>query len=135
MNISLAAQRCGLPAKTIRYYEEIGLVRPPRRGNGYRDYGERELHKLRFVQRARSLGFSVEDCRSLLSLYEDSHRASADVKALAQARLDELDRKLAHLHSLRDTLAHLIENCRGDARPDCPILDDLAAGAAREKRA
>lgn len=127
MNIGDASSMCGLPAKTIRYYEEIGLVRPPRRHNGYRDYGERELHMLRFLQRARGLGFSMNDCRQLLSLYEDRNRASASVKALAEARLDELDRKLAELNSLRDTLALLVKACRGDHRPDCPILDDLSA--------
>jgi len=127
MNISNAAEQSGLPAKTIRYYEEIGLVCPGRASNGYRAYRESDIHKLKFLQRARSLGFSVEDCRQLLSLYENRNRASADVKKLAQARLDEIDQKLNQLNSLRDTLAALIVACRGDARPDCPILNDLAA--------
>ena len=127
MNIGAASKQSGLPAKTIRYYEDIGLLRAGRRENGYRVYEESDIHKLRFLQRARGLGFSVEDCRQLLSLYENRNRASSDVKALAQARLDEMDRKLAELQSLRDSLGHLIEACRGDDRPDCPILNDLAA--------
>jgi Cu(I)-responsive transcriptional regulator len=128
MNIGTASKQSGLPAKTIRYYEDIGLLRAQRHGNGYRVYDEADIHKLRFLQRARGLGFRVEDCRQLLSLYENRNRASSDVKALAQGRLDEIDRKLAELQSLRDSLAHLILACRGDDRPDCPILDDLAAG-------
>ena len=126
MTISDAADFSGLPAKTIRYYEDIGLVMPHRQANGYRTYDDSQLHKLRFLQRARGLGFSIEECRSLLSLYDDRHRASADVKAVAEARLGIIDQKLAELHSLRDALAHLIEACHGDDRPDCPILDDLA---------
>ncbi len=126
MNIGDAAGETGLRAKTIRYYEDIGLVVANRRDNGYRDYDARHLHKLRFVQRARSLGFSVDECRHLLSLYEDQSRASSDVKALAEARLAEIDRKLAELKGLRGALAGLIETCHGDDRPDCPILDDLA---------
>ena len=114
MNISAAAERCGLPAKTIRYYEEIGLVRPERRGNNYRDYGERDLHTLRFLQRARGLGFPVEACRSLLALYQDKQRASADVRELAAARIAEIDRKIKELNSLRATLAHHVAACHGD---------------------
>ena len=97
-----------------------------RKANGYRDYDQIHIHKLRFVQRARSLGFSVEDCRSLLSLYEDTNRASADVKALALQRMSEIDQKISELEGLRDTMRRLLEDCHGDARPDCPILDDLA---------
>ena len=126
MNIGDAAGETGLWAKTIRYYEDIGLVVANRRDNGYRDYDARHLHKLRFVQRARSLGFSVDECRHLLSLYEDQSRASSDVKALAEALLAEIDRKLAELKGLRGALAGLIESCHGDDRPDCPILDALA---------
>ena len=126
MNIGTAAEQSGLPAKTIRYYEDIGLMRPDRAGNGYRDYSAADVHRLRFVQRSRSLGFSVEECRQLLSLYGDSHRESADVKALAKAKLTEIDRKLEELAGLRDTLRHLVEHCHGDHRPDCPIIDGLA---------
>lgn len=126
MNIGQAAQKSGLPVKTIRYYEEIGLVNAGRSDNGYRQFGDIEIHKLRFVQRARGLGFSVEDCRTLLSLYEDNGRASAEVKAIAKNRLDDIDIKIAELQNLREVLAHLIDHCAGDSRPDCPIIDDLA---------
>ena len=126
MNISDAAIECGLPAKTIRYYEDIGLVSPGRLANGYRDYDEDDLHKLRFLQRARWLGFSVEDCRVLLSLYEDRNRASADVKKIAKTHLGEIERKIAELQSLRDTLSDLVQSCHGDDRPNCPIINDLA---------
>ena len=126
MNIGLAAEKSGLPPKTIRYYEDIALIRPARAENGYRDYSEDDVHRLRFLQRSRSLGFSVEECRTLLSLYEDDARASADVKAIALDKIAEVDRKLAELQSLRNTLARLAEHCHGDQRPDCPIIDDLA---------
>ena len=126
MNIGQAAMQSALPAKTIRYYEEIGLIRPARRANGYRDYDASDIHKLRFLQRSRRLGFSIEECRQLLSLYEDKNRASADVKALAERRVQEIDRRIAELKSLRLTLSRLISHCHGDDRPDCPILEDLA---------
>ena len=126
MNIGEAAKQSGLPVKTIRYYEDIGLVVPDRRGNGYRAYGADAVHKLQFVQRARGLGFSVEDCRALLSLYEDEARASADVKAIAQKHLTEIETKIAELKSLHNTLKHLVDHCHGDDRPHCPILDGLA---------
>jgi len=126
MNIGEASKRSGLPRKTIRYYEEIGLLRADRRENGYRDYDISHIHKLRFVQRARGLGFSIEECRNLLSLYEDKSRASARVKAMAQARVAEIDSKLAELQGLRETLTALVSACHGDERPDCPILEDLA---------
>ncbi|MEQ9641701.1 MAG: Cu(I)-responsive transcriptional regulator [Alphaproteobacteria bacterium] len=126
MNVGEAAKRAQLPVKTLHYYEEIGLIRPERRANGYRDYDDTALSKLQFVQRARSLGFSVAEVRTLLSLYEDRHRASADVKALAEGHLDEIDRKIEELRGLRATLSHLVDACHGDDRPDCPILDDLA---------
>lgn len=127
MNIGEAAARSGLPAKTIRYYEDVGLVKPASRaGNGYRDYDERAVHILRFVQRARSLGFSVRQCQELLELYGDGRRASADVKGIAVARIGDIDEKIAQLQSLRATLSDLAERCHGDDRPECPILDDLA---------
>ncbi len=126
MNIKDVARRSGLAAKTIRYYEEIGLVRAARGSNGYRVFQEAELHKLAFIARARSLGFSIDDCRALLGLYEDRNRASANVKELAKGHLDCIDRKLAELQAMRSTLARLIEQCSGDHRPDCPILEDLA---------
>ena len=130
MNIGIAAERSGLPAKTIRYYEEIGLLKPDRTDNGYRDYSSADLHRLRFLQRSRSLGFSVEECRQLLSLYNDQDRESADVKAIAQAKLAEIACKLAELAGLRDMLRHLVANCHGDDRPDCPIIDGLSGEAA-----
>jgi Cu(I)-responsive transcriptional regulator len=130
MNIGEAASRSGVPTKTIRYYEDVGLIGPaPRSDNGYRAYGERDVHVLRFVQRARSLGFSLQDCRQLLALYQDPARASAEVKAVTERRLAEIDRKIAALAAMRVTLVELAENCHGDARPECPILDDLAAPA------
>jgi len=126
MTIGEAARATGLPVKTIRYYEDIGLVGAFRSDNGYRQFGVLELHKLRFVQRARGLGFSVEDCRALLSLYEDSARESSEVKVIARRHLAEIDAKLSELQDLRHVLAHLIDTCAGDGRPDCPIIDDLA---------
>lgn len=131
MNIGTAAQRSGLPAKTIRYYEEIGLLRPGRADNGYRDYSTHDLHRLRFLQRSRGLGFSVEECRQLLSLYDDKERASADVKAIATAKLAEVERKIAELAALRTMLGHLVAHCHGDSRPDCPIMDELGGEPAR----
>ncbi len=126
MNIGEAARWSNLPVKTIRYYEDIGLVKAKRRDNGYRDYDENHVHKLKFIQRARGLGFSIEECRNLISLYEDKKRASADVKALVETRIREIDHKLGELQSLRRTLGDLMDACHGDDRPDCPILDDLA---------
>lgn len=133
MNIGQASQASGLPPKTIRYYEDVGLIVADRRGNGYRHYAAEHVHKLRFVQRARSLGFSVDDCRHLLSLYEDKNRASAEVKSLAQARLADIDRKVQDLRGMRGALAKLIEYCHGDDRPNCPILDDLAGTPTRRQ--
>ncbi len=128
MQISAAAAASGLPPKTIRYYEEIGLISPARKdGNGYRDYDDRDVHILRFVHRARGLGFPVADCRNLLSLYADAGRDSADVKQLALRRIADIDTKVAELKSMRATLVDLADRCHGDDRPDCPILDDLAA--------
>ncbi len=126
MNIGDVAERSGLPAKTIRYYEDIGLVKPLRSANGYRSFRERDVHKLAFLGRARALGFSIEDCRNLLKLYEDDDRTSAEVKLIAEVQLDRIDRKIAELTEMRATLAHLVEACAGDHRPDCPILADLA---------
>ncbi|RKT32736.1 Cu(I)-responsive transcriptional regulator [Roseovarius halotolerans] len=126
MNISEVARRTDLPPKTIRYYEEIGLIRPARDTNGYRAFADGDVHKLAFLGRARALGFSIEDCRTLLALYEDDARASADVKRVAQDHLDRIEEKLAQLRSMRDTLTHLVHECAGDNRPDCPILQDLA---------
>jgi len=128
MNIGEASERSGLPSKTIRYYEEIGLIRPDRSVNGYRDYAASDIHKLRFLQKSRGLGFSVVECRQLLALYEDKSRASADVKEMTQTKLSEIDRKIRELTELRRTLEHLVHACHGNERPDCPILEELADG-------
>ena len=133
MNIGKASARTGLPVRTIHYYEEIELVVPARRGNGYRDYGDTDLHKLSFLHRARGLGYSVQDCRALLTLYVDRKRASADVKKIATAHLQRIEEKLAELKSLQEVLIHLIDACDGDARPNCPILDDLAGNLRKER--
>jgi len=125
MNIGKVAQKSGLPPKTIRYYEDIGLILPDRLDNGYRSYSKADTEKLRFLQRARSLGFSIEDCRKLLSLYEDKNRVSADVKSVAARHLEMIETKIWELESLKGTLSVLIDECRGDHRPDCPIIDGL----------
>ena len=129
MNIGHAANLSQLPPKTIRYYEEIALINPARAENGYRDYSEGDVHRLRFLQRARGLGFSISECRLLLSLYEDENRASHDVKSLALDKISEIDRKIVELQSLRETLSDLAKHCNGDNKPDCPIIEDLARGS------
>ena len=131
MNIGEVSSATGLPSKTIRYYEEIDLVKPERAQNGYREYSDVEVHRLAFVQRARGLGFTIDECRQLLSLYDDKDRASADVKALTEEKIIEIDRKLAELKSLRSTLKSLVDHCHGDDRPDCPIIEEFAKGIIR----
>ena len=126
MNIGDVARQSGVPAKTIRYYEDIGLIRPLRSANGYRAFRPQDLHKLAFIGRARALGFSIEDCRTLVALYEDDSRESAQVKSVAEDHLHRIDDKIAQLQSMRDTLADLVHRCHGDDRPDCPILNDLS---------
>lgn len=128
MNIGEAAERSGLPAKTIRYYEDIGLVTPARSENGYREFREHDLHRLCFLARARGLGFSIAECRTLLELYQDKGRASADVKRIAQGHLGKIDAKIAELQEMRATLTGLVTACAGDDRSDCPILKELASG-------
>jgi len=125
MNIGDVASRSDLPAKTIRYYEDIGFVKPLRDTNGYRVFQQKELHKLTFLNRARALGFTIEDCRALLALYEDETRSSADVKHIANEHLQHINAKITSLEAMRSTLSHLIEECAGDHHPDCPILEDL----------
>ncbi len=130
MQINEASLRSRLPAKTIRYYEESCLLEPAtRQKNGYRDYTEKDVHLLRFVQRARSLGFTMKDCRELLSLYTDQKRSSRSVRAIAVRRLGEIENKLMELGSLREVLTDLVNRCHDDDRPDCPILADLAGSA------
>lgn len=126
MNISQAAEKAALPVKTVRYYADIDLVSPRGRTEaGYRDYDMVGVRKLAFVRRARDFGFTIEQCRELLSLYEDRDRSSADVRRIAAARLDEIERKQSELQRLHDELAHLVEACHGDDRPECPIIDHL----------
>jgi Cu(I)-responsive transcriptional regulator len=130
MNIGALANKTGIAAKTIRYYETVGLLAPPPRSEGnYRVYGERDVATLRFIQRARHLGFSIKEVGDLVALWRDQQRASADVRALATAHLGEIERKLGELEAMRATLHHLIARCHGDKRPDCPIIDELAVGA------
>jgi MerR family transcriptional regulator, copper efflux regulator len=126
LNIGEVAKLAELPIKTIRYYEDIGFIQPKRSANGYRSFRQSDVHKLAFLGRARSLGFSIEDCRALLHLYGDDTRASADVKRIAQEHLTRIDAKVKELQTMRHTLSHLIEACAGDDRPSCPILSDLA---------
>jgi MerR family copper efflux transcriptional regulator len=126
MNIGTVAEQSGVPAKTIRYYETIGLIVSAERGaNGYRSYSSVDTRTLNFIKRARSLGFSIEEVRDLLDLWRNKRRTSVAVKALATRHLGVLDRKIEELGAVRRTLADLIECCRGDSRPECPILDDL----------
>ena len=126
MNIGEAARASGVSAKTIRYYESIGLIpRPSRSESGYRSFVQMDIDTLRFVQRARSLGFSVKDVARLLDLWRDRSRVSSAVKTLATEQLGEIDRKIDELRSMRDTLEHMAKQCHGDQRPDCPILDGI----------
>ena len=127
MNIGEAAKRSELPAKTIRYYEDIGLIEPLRDANGYRAFQQDDIHKLTFLSRARALGFTIEDCRALLALWEDSDRASADVRQIATEHLASIEQKITDLQSMRETLSHLVKTCAGDNRPSCPILNNLSA--------
>ena len=126
MNIGQAAKLSDLSVKTIRYYEDIELVKPERLDNGYRDYSDADIHFLIFLKRSRGLGFTIDECRLLLSLYEDDHRSSRDVKAIANDKLVEIDRKIEELQSLKNTLNTLVDNCHGDDKPDCPIIDNLS---------
>ncbi len=126
MNIGDVAKRSGLPAKTIRYYEDIGLISPLRDANSYRSFRDSDLHKLTFLGHARALGFSIEDCRALLALYEDQNRASQDVKRIAGEHLERINQKISDLIEMRNTLSELVDRCHGDDRPDCPILKSMA---------
>jgi MerR family copper efflux transcriptional regulator len=127
MHIGNVAERSGVPAKTIRYYESIGLIpSATRTGNGYRVYDELELRTLQFIKRARSLGFPVSEVASLLALWQDRGRASAEVKQLAQKRIAHVERKIEELQMIKRALLDLAERCQGDHRPECPIIDDLA---------
>lgn len=128
MKIGEASKRSGITERMIRHYEKIGLVAPaPRRDSGYRDYDERDVHTLRFIGRARDLGFGIEEIGQLLALWQDRSRSSADVKTLALSRAAELKQKAMELDAMRRTLERLAAECHGDERPDCPIIDDLEA--------
>ena len=129
MNIGAAASASGVSAKMVRYYESVGLLpKAVRTASGYRDYGERDVHRLRLVRRARGFGFSMEEIGDLLALWQDRSRPSKEVKRIALAHAASLDEKIRHLTGLRDTLKHLAHCCHGDNRPECPILDDLEGG-------
>lgn len=125
MNIGDVSKLAGLRPKTIRYYEDIGLVTPLRDTNGYRNFRDSDMHKLAFLARARALGFTIEDCRNLLALWDDQVRASSDVQVIAKQHLAQIESKMADLQAIRDTLTHLVRECAGDDRPDCPILEAL----------
>lgn len=134
MKIGQTAAAAGVSERMIRHYEKVGLIpAAARRDSGYRDYDERDVHTLRFIGRARDLGFPLEEIRTLLALWHDRGRSSADVKALALARAAELKRKARELDAMRRTLEQLAENCHGDDRPDCPIIDDLALLGVEER--
>jgi MerR family transcriptional regulator, copper efflux regulator len=127
MNIGEAAARSGISAKMVRHYESLGLLpRIARNDSGYRRYGARELHTLRFIRHARALGFSMSEIAELLKLWQNRRRASADVKRIAIAHITDLDRKMGELTAMKATLQRLADCCHGDHRPDCPILDELA---------
>ena len=127
MNISAAAEASGLPVKTVRYYADIGLVDAASRTSaGYRTYDDSAIRKLVFIRRAREFGFTIEECKELLGLYQDEHRTSAEVKRIASQRLEEIRVKQQELQKLYDELSHLVTACKGDHRPDCPIIDYLA---------
>lgn len=129
MNIGQAAEASGISAKMIRYYERVNLIPPVNRtASGYRVYTGADLNILKFIQRARSLGFSVKQMRELVSLWRDRSRSSANVKSVALAHVADLEDKIEALDTMRETLQHLAEHCRGDHRPDCPIIDDLSTG-------
>jgi MerR family copper efflux transcriptional regulator len=131
MTIGDAARRSGVSAKTIRYYESIGLIRPAsRHGNNYRAYCDQDVEFLRFIQRARRLGFSLKEIDELIALYRDRGRTSRDVKRLALGHVEDLNRKIVELTAIRKVLLELAQKCRGDDRPECPILDELGSGAS-----
>ena len=126
MNISAAAEASGLPVKTVRYYADIGLVDAAARTSaGYRTYDDSAIRKLVFIRRAREFGFTIDECKELLGLYQDEHRTSAEVKRIASQRLEEIRVKQQELQKLYDELSHLVTACKGDHRPDCPIIDYL----------
>ena len=132
LNIGDASTESGVSAKMIRHYESLGLLKQPKRTvAGYRIYDEADVHTLRFIRRARDLGFTMKEIEQLLGLWRNRRRASADVRRIAQGHIGELDRKINELQAMRRALEDLVHHCHGDHRPDCPILDDLAGRQAR----
>lgn len=127
MKIGDASRLTGLPTKTLRYYEGIGLISSSRAGNGYREYSETQVETLRFLARTRGLGFNIEECRSLIGLYQDQTRKSSDVRKITLEHIAAIDKKMLELNAVRNTLSGLVNACRGDERPDCPILEGLSA--------
>lgn len=128
MNIGQASELSGIPSKTIRYYESIGLLpAPARTDSGYRDYSNPEIETMRFIQRSRHLGFSIKDVCELLDLWNDTNRTSAQVKSLTKRHVSQIEEKIKELEGMRKTLVTLSNKCHGDDRPDCPILEDLAS--------
>ena len=131
LTIGQAAQRSDVSPKMLRHYESLGLLPPvARTESGYRLYGEREVHTLRFIRRARDLGFSMAEIAELLKLWQNRRRASGQVKRIAERHIADLNRRLAEMQAMRRALAELADCCHGDDRPDCPILDDLSQGAS-----
>jgi MerR family gold-responsive transcriptional activator of gol and ges genes len=131
MNIGAAAAASGVTAKMIRHYEAIGLLQPAeRRSNAYRDYGPRDIHELKFIRRARRLGFSIAEIGELLALWRDRGRPSREVKRIAETHIGDLQSRIAEMQAMAATLGKLVHACHGDDRPDCPILEDLALGEA-----
>ncbi|WP_026616072.1 Cu(I)-responsive transcriptional regulator [Ensifer aridi] len=134
MNIGQASKASGISSKMIRYYEQIGLIRPAlRTASSYRVYSDNDIHTLRFVRRARDLGFSVDQIKDLLTLWRDRSRTSADVKAVALEHIAELERKIAAIQEMAETLKHLASHCHGDDRPECPIIEEIAGSADGKK--
>lgn len=128
-NIGQAAAQSGVSAKMVRHYEALGLLPAVHRtDSGYRQYGDKQIHTLRFIRRARDLGFSMAEIAELLKLWQNQDRASADVKRIAQAHVADLEQRIARMQAMRQTLAQLADCCQGNSRPDCPILTELAAG-------
>ena len=127
MNIGKASKLSHLTVKAVRYYDNIGLVKPHQNiSSGYREYNEEDVLKLKFVGKARKFNFSIDECRELLSLYENKSRPSKDVKKLTLEKISQIDDKLKQLQNLKDELTYLVDNCQGDERPNCPILDALS---------
>ena len=127
LNIGQAAAQSGVSAKMVRHYESLGLLPTVHRTDaGYRQYGEKEVHTLRFIRRARDLGFSMAEITELLKLWQNKRRASADVKRIALAHVADLERRIAEMEAMKQTLGHLAHCCQGNSRPDCPILSELA---------